>query len=77
MIGMAEALKMSLRGARGRQERIDKSREYIRRFEGNDVASQVADIYRGIIPSTKPKHTTTFDITMTPFHLAPITTDQK
>lgn len=45
-IGMAEALKRCLRGARGRQERILRSREYIRRFEGNDVAAQVADIYR-------------------------------
>ena len=45
-IGMAEALKMSLKGARGRQEHIDKSREYIRRFEGNDVAIQVAALYQ-------------------------------
>ena len=45
VIGMAEALKMSLRGARGRMERIERSREYIRRFEGNDVASQVAELY--------------------------------
>jgi hypothetical protein len=43
---MAEALKMSLRGARGRQQRILQSREYIRRFEGNDVARQVAELYR-------------------------------
>ena len=44
-IGMAEALKMSLRGARDRQKRIESSREYIRRFEGNDVAAQVAALY--------------------------------
>jgi glycosyltransferase involved in cell wall biosynthesis len=44
-IGMAEALKMSLRGARDRQKRIERSREYIRRFEGNDVAAQVAALY--------------------------------
>jgi hypothetical protein len=37
---------MSLRGARGRLERIQKSREYIRRFEGNDVARQVAELYQ-------------------------------
>jgi hypothetical protein len=43
---MAEALKMSLRGARGRQERILRSREYIRKFEGNDVARQVAELYK-------------------------------
>ena len=46
VIGMAEALKMSLRGARGRQERILRSREYIRKFEGNDVARQVAELYK-------------------------------
>ena len=44
-IGMAEALKMSPRGARGRQERIDLSRDYIRRFQGTDVAAQVAKLY--------------------------------
>ena len=49
VIGMAEALKMSLRGARGRQERIQRSREYVRRFEGNDVAGQVAELYRSLL----------------------------
>lgn len=48
-IGMAEALKMSLRGARNRQQRIERSREYIRRFEGNDVASQVAALYKKLV----------------------------
>lgn len=48
VIGMAEALKMSLRGSRGRQERIRRSREYIRRFEGNDVAAQVAELYHNL-----------------------------
>lgn len=46
VIGMAESMKMLLRGARGRSERISRSREYIRRFEGNDVAARVAAIYR-------------------------------
>ena len=45
VIDMAEALKMSLRGARGREERIRLSRDYIRKFEGNDVARQVARLY--------------------------------
>ena len=45
VFGMADALKMSLRGARGRQERIARSREYIHRFEGNDVAAQVRALY--------------------------------
>ena len=44
-IGMAEALKMSLKGARGRDERIRRSREYIKRFEGTDVAGQVVRTY--------------------------------
>ena len=44
-IDMAEALKMSLRGARGREERIRLSQDYIRRFQGVDVAGQVAALY--------------------------------
>ena len=49
VIGMAEAIKMSLRGSRGRQDRIARSREYIRRFEGNDVAAQVAQVYQDLM----------------------------
>lgn len=49
VIEMTEALKMSLRGDRGRDERIRKSREYIRKFEGNDVAGQVARLYRSLL----------------------------
>jgi len=49
VIGMAESIKMSLRGARGRSERIARSREYIRRFEGNNVAAQVAQLYHGLL----------------------------
>ena len=45
VIGMAEALKMSLKGATEREGRIRKSREYIRRFEGSDVAAQVRRVY--------------------------------
>lgn len=43
---MAEALQMSLRGAYGREQRIAQSREYIKRFEGRDVAGQMAEIYK-------------------------------
>lgn len=43
--GMTTALRQTLRGAEGRDKRILRSRQYIRRFEGSDVASQVADIY--------------------------------
>ena len=48
VIGMAEALKMSLKGAPEREERIRKSREYIRRFEGSDVAAQVMQVYQKV-----------------------------
>lgn len=48
-IDMAEALKMSLRGAHGRDERIRRSREYIRRFEATDVARQVSALYRRLL----------------------------
>ena len=44
--GMAHAVSLSLKGAEGREERIRRSREYVRRFEGADVASQVKDVYR-------------------------------
>ena len=46
VIDMAEALKMSLRGARNRDERIRRSQQYIRKFCGNDVAGQVAALYK-------------------------------
>ena len=42
---LAAALRQVLRGAPGREERIAASRDYIRRFEGQDVARQVIDIY--------------------------------
>ena len=47
--GMANAIRQSLRGAEGREQRIRRSREYIRRFEGRDVASQVIDLYQSLI----------------------------
>ncbi len=46
---MAQAIRQVLKGAEGREERIRRSREYIRRFEGNDVASQVIDLYRSLL----------------------------
>jgi hypothetical protein len=42
-------MQQVLRGAAGREERITRSREYIRRFEGNDVARQVIDVYRKLL----------------------------
>ena len=47
--GMANAIRQSLRGAEGREQRITRSHEYIRRFEGRDVASQVIELYYSIL----------------------------
>ena len=47
--GMAAALRQVLRGAAGREQRLERSREYIRRFEGADVAGQVADLYHRLL----------------------------
>lgn len=46
---MAHAISKMLRGAEGREERITRSRTYIRRFEGHDVAQQVADVYSRLL----------------------------
>ena len=43
---MAHALTQVLYGAPGRQQRIDRSRQYIRRFENSDAASQMATLYQ-------------------------------
>ena len=49
----AEALAASilklLKGMPEREQRIQHSREYVRRFEGNDVASQILDVYRRLL----------------------------
>ena len=42
---MAAAIAQVLKGAPGRDHRILRSREYIRRFQGNDVAGQVYRLY--------------------------------
>ena len=47
--GMANAIRQTLRGAEGREERIARSREYIHRFEGHDVASQVISLYHALL----------------------------
>jgi glycosyltransferase involved in cell wall biosynthesis len=46
---LATALRQVLRGAEGREERIVRSREYIHRFEGQDVARQVMAIYQRLL----------------------------
>ncbi len=47
--GMAEALKQVLQGAPGREERIKESQQYVKRFEGNNVAQKVLDVYRKLV----------------------------
>lgn len=47
--GMAAAVRQLLQGVAGREERIGRSRDYVRRFEGSDVASQVMDVYRRVL----------------------------
>lgn len=47
--GMAEAIKQVLVGAPGREERIGRSQQYVTRFEGNNVAQKVLDIYRKLV----------------------------
>ena len=47
--GMARAVSCLLKGAEGRAERIRRCRDYVRRFEGQDVASQVMHIYEQLL----------------------------
>ena len=47
--GLAAAVRRVLRGAPEREERIARSRDYIRRFEGQDVAQQVIDVYKTLL----------------------------
>ena len=46
---MAHAIRQVLRGAEGREKRIENSQQYIKRFAGNDVAGQVAELYRRLL----------------------------
>ena len=46
---MAEAIKQVVKGAPGREERIAASRQYITRFEGNNVAQQVMNVYKDVL----------------------------
>jgi len=47
--GLAAAVQQLLHGAEGREQRIRRSRDYVRRFEGHDVAGQVLDVYRRVL----------------------------
>ena len=46
---MAAAIRQVLKGAEGREQRISRSQQYIRRFEGNDVAGQVFELYQSLL----------------------------
>lgn len=46
---MAQAIKQVLKGAEGREARIERSQQYIQRFAGNDVAGQVVELYRQLL----------------------------
>ena len=46
---LASALLQVLKGTEGREARILQSQEYVRRFEGTDVASQVLAIYEELL----------------------------
>lgn len=47
--GMANAISQVLKGSPGREKRITRSMEYIHRFEGNNVARQVWDVYEKLM----------------------------
>lgn len=46
---MAAAVGQLLKGTPGREQRIQRSRDYVRRFEGADVAGQVLNVYRRLL----------------------------
>ena len=47
--GMVKGICQSLKGAEGREERIARSQQYIQRFEGNNVAAQVFEVYKKLL----------------------------
>lgn len=47
--GMAKAMRLTLKGAPGRDERIEAAMKYIERFENADVARQVLDVYERLL----------------------------
>ena len=46
---MAHAIAQMLFGAPGRQQRIERSRQYIRQFENNDAARRFAELYESLL----------------------------
>ena len=49
VVAMAEAIKSVLKGVEGRDLRIARAQKYISRFEGNDVATQMLNVYRELL----------------------------
>lgn len=45
---MAKAIISLQRGAESREQRIERSRQYIRRFENNDAAQRFAELYQEV-----------------------------
>lgn len=43
---MAQAINQVLFGASGREQRVERSRQYIRRFENTNIARRVVDLYQ-------------------------------
>ncbi|MBP5569779.1 MAG: glycosyltransferase family 1 protein, partial [Prevotella sp.] len=46
---LAAAIRQTLKGAEGRQQRIALSQQYVRRFDGNIVAKQIQEIYERVM----------------------------
>ena len=46
---MAAAIRLTLVGAEGREQRIENSKKYIRRFSGCNVADQVVNVYQSLL----------------------------
>ena len=47
--GMADAIRHSLKGAADREQHIENSKKYIRRFSGCNVADQVVNVYHSLL----------------------------
>ena len=56
---MAEAIRSCLRGAEGRDERIRRSMDYVKRFENQDVALQILNEYKKLLNPVGSQDTTT------------------
>jgi len=48
-VAMANAINQTLCGAEGREQRITRSQEYIRRFQSDNVTNQMVDLYKSLL----------------------------